>query len=221
MRVAEIFGPTIQGEGIDIGQKAYFVRFAGCDSNCKWCDTAYAKQALGFPKMTVHDILSKLDIHKCGYVVLTGGNPCIYDLNDLVWGLNDAGFIVAVETQGTCFKPWLHNVDLVTVSPKGPSSESITSYERLGHFFSNLSTDSQLKVVIFNDEDLRYAAGLYTKFPSIPFVLQAGRVVGEAIEEYLSRFRWLVDQVKDSEFWDDVRVLPQLHSLTWGDRRGI
>ena len=221
MRVAEIFGPTIQGEGLDIGQKSYFIRFAGCDSNCKWCDTAYARQALGFPKMTVQEILSKLNPYKCGYVVLTGGNPCIYDLSDLVWQLNDVGFVIAVETQGTRFKPWLNNVDFVTVSPKGPSSESVTSYEQLERFFLYLDVDSQLKVVVFNDEDLQYAAGLYTKFPSIPFVLQVGRVVGEAVEQYLSRFRWLVDRIKDDYFWYDVRVLPQLHSLAWGDRRGV
>lgn len=221
--VAEIFGPTIQGEGIDIGQLTYFVRFAGCDNNCTWCDTPYAKSSAHQKLMHPRDILEQLEVEKCNSVVLTGGNPCMYNLTELVRQLNAKGFFISVETQGTIWHPWLNDVDLVTVSPKGPSSGDSTPPEKVAKFVEENLTAMQIKIVIFGDLDLHYAHKLYEAYANrgLPFVLQVGRKVGDSAEEQLSLYRKLCARIADDPTWDDVRILPQLHALVWGDRRGI
>src|SRR5574343_194693 len=97
--ISEIFGPTIQGEGPLIGTQSIFVLFAGCDSDCEWCDTSYAKKVLPetyqmseteiqWEINTLADLASLKELTNRTYnVVLTGGNPCLYELRDLVYQL--------------------------------------------------------------------------------------------------------------------------------------
>src|SRR6185437_15824913 len=106
--VLEIFGPTIQGEGMVIGQKTMFVRTAGCDYRCSWCDSAFtwdgsAKDDIIL--MTAEDIyneLQRLGENRFSHVTLSGGNPALLPgLDALVSLLHENGIDVAVETQGS------------------------------------------------------------------------------------------------------------------------
>lgn len=96
--VVEIF-TSIQGEGCNIGKPANFIRFAGCNLNCPWCDTEWNKPKLG--TLSIDEILDKLD-KGVRLVVLTGGEPTIqHSLPMLIKELFAEGYDVAMETNGT------------------------------------------------------------------------------------------------------------------------
>jgi 7-carboxy-7-deazaguanine synthase len=222
MKINEIFGPTIQGEGPEIGRKCYFVRFAGCDSRCVWCDTKYAWGDQHVPDLSVEDVLNNLAPATANCVVLTGGNPCMQDLSQLVRGLQNRGFEVAVETQGTIWQPWVDECDLVVISPKGPSSQSETSITDLTVFLlSTRKPVKHLKFVVGNKEDLAYALSIHEKFPSIPVTLQVAADESDDHIDLLGKLVHLLAMVQHDSRWMNVRVLPQLHRLMWGKKRGV
>jgi organic radical activating enzyme len=116
MRVNEIF-ESIQGEGVNMGRRCTFVRFAGCNMKCDFCDTQHES----FTEMSVEQIAERLDSKPLGLVVLTGGEPLLQaDLEPLIRKLTSAGHEVALETNGTINAPWLSEYDVhVACSPKG------------------------------------------------------------------------------------------------------
>src|SRR3954454_21929203 len=111
--VIELFGPTVQGEGPDQGRPAYFVRFGGCDFRCAWCDSMHAVEPAlvraGATAMSAPEIADRLGTLDAGpgLVVLSGGNPALLELGPLVDMLHEAGYEVAVETQGSRWREWL------------------------------------------------------------------------------------------------------------------
>lgn len=113
--VLEIFR-SIQGEGSHIGQAVTFIRLAGCNLRCPWCDTKGSWNAEGEQK-TLLDILG--EVEPGDPVVITGGEPTIHkELVELVSALHEQGCYVMIETNGTNNVPW--NVDWITCSPKPP-----------------------------------------------------------------------------------------------------
>jgi len=130
--VVEVFGPTIQGEGELAGMPTAFVRFGGCDYRCSWCDSLHAvlpEHVRGAHRMTPAQIAAALEAlpGRPDWVTLSGGNPALLELGDLVALLHAAGRRVAVETQGSVWRDWLGDVDLLTISPKPPSSGMATA----------------------------------------------------------------------------------------------
>ncbi len=224
--VIEVFGPTLQGEGRMIGRRTMFVRLAGCDWACSWCDTPYAWRpgALApVERLGPEDLLRRLGAlgPDCRRVTLSGGNPALHDCGPLVGALHEGGYLVHVETQGSRAPAWLGAVDTVTVSPKGPSSGMAPDWPGLGATLA-VAADPDLKVVVFTEEDLAYAAEVGRRHPGVPLTLQAGNRVGEDdADSLLARLRWLADRALGLEGMGDVRVLPQLHVLLWGNRRGV
>ncbi|MFC4559050.1 7-carboxy-7-deazaguanine synthase QueE [Virgibacillus kekensis] len=237
--VLEIFGPTIQGEGMVVGRKTMFVRTAGCDYSCSWCDSKFtwdgsAKQEI--VRMTADEILAKLTEtggDKFDHVTISGGNPALLkNLNELIDVLHDSGNEVALETQGSRWQDWFISIDDLTISPKPPSSGMITNWKSLDHIIgtlreSNRLKNTSLKVVIFNDEDIKYAEKVHERYPDISFFLQVGN---DDLEEnkatnlanhLLEKYEWLIDKVVASTKLNHVRVLPQVHALVWGNKRGV
>lgn len=211
--VSEIFGPTLQGEGLRIGERAWFVRMAGCDSRCPWCDTKYA---LGEGvELTDEEIADRLDLTLCHNVVLTGGNPAIQDLTRLVGILKTRGARICVETQGTVCPGWLRLVDTIAVSPKRHDVR-IDALKCVVH----TGVEVFLKPVVFagDEDDLRFAKLLAACFPGVPIVLQLG-TRGGVVD--LAGLKWLAEEVAGWRTHRDVRVLPQMHVLIWGARRGV
>lgn len=111
MKVNEIFY-SLQGEGNHTGQAAVFVRLAGCNLKCSFCDTDH----LPYMDMTEQDIVEAVVRFPADMVVVTGGEPALQLTESLVDSLHDIGRYVAVETNGT--RPLPKNVDWLTVSPK-------------------------------------------------------------------------------------------------------
>lgn len=237
--VLEIFGPTVQGEGMVIGQKTMFVRTAGCDYHCDWCDSAFtwdgsAKSQIR--RMTPAEIweeLRKIGGDRFAHVTLSGGNPALLpQLEGLVSVLQREGITVAVETQGSRWQAWLADVDQVTISPKPPSSGMDTDWTILDEIVLRLTDRPaakavSLKVVVFDDADLAYAKQVHLRYPEVAMFLQVGNPdvrrmdIGHHAADLLHRYEALIDRVMSMNDLNDVRVLPQLHALVWGNKRGV
>ncbi|WP_324044440.1 7-carboxy-7-deazaguanine synthase QueE [Aeromonas dhakensis] len=134
--INEIF-QTIQGEGVFTGLPAIFVRLQGCPVGCPWCDTRHtwvvdparevgvqavldcSNESDGWSKMSTAQILASFQQlgYQARHVVITGGEPCLYDLQDLSTALIVAGYQVQIETSGTS-EIKTHERTWVTVSPK-------------------------------------------------------------------------------------------------------
>lgn len=112
--IVEIFN-SIQGEGTMLGIPVTFIRVAGCNLTCPWCDTKNSWGLQNSLMMTPQQIADQttMDI-----VVITGGEPCQYDLYELIELLHDKAYFVCIETNGTLPTP--QNADWVTASPKPP-----------------------------------------------------------------------------------------------------
>lgn len=110
-RVNDIFY-SIQGEGRNAGRAAVFVRFSGCNLKCPFCDTDFAD----FRLMSDEDIIAEISQWPARLVILTGGEPTLQTDAPFVEKLHDAGFEVAMETNGTNIPP--DNIDWITCSPK-------------------------------------------------------------------------------------------------------
>lgn len=244
--VIEIFGPTVQGEGVLAGLPTHFVRFGGCDYRCSWCDSMYAVEPAQVrehaEKLTVDEILARLNALTPGpeWVTLSGGNPALLELDPLVRLLHDEGdFKVAVETQGSRWREWLSGVDCLTVSPKPPSSgmgkkvaKDLAAF--MDHYRHPLQDDA-LKIVVFDEDDLQWAAGIFGRYPRWPQFLSVGTDPigqwgtdmlvaeghGTTLQHVADRYQWLCDRVAGDERFNRVRVLPQLHVVAYGHARGV
>ncbi|MEH7303833.1 7-carboxy-7-deazaguanine synthase QueE [Neobacillus drentensis] len=237
--VLEIFGPTIQGEGMVIGQKTMFVRTAGCDYSCSWCDSAFtwdgsAKDDIQL--MTAEEIwaeLKRVGGDNFSFVTISGGNPALLkNLDVFIDLLKENAIKIGIETQGSRWQDWFVNVDELTISPKPPSSTMVTNFEILDSIFQNLKDHDfkhqvSLKVVIFDETDLEYAKTVHNRYAAIPFYLQVGNDDitnannNELIQKLLLKYEWLVNCVVSDHELNDVKVLPQLHALLWGNKRGV
>ncbi|ALS74393.1 7-carboxy-7-deazaguanine synthase [Planococcus rifietoensis] len=231
--VMEVFGPTIQGEGMVMGQKTMFVRTAGCDYSCSWCDSKFTWDGTGkSTAMTAADIvrqLEELGKDAFSHVTISGGNPALHKgIAELVASCQEKGWRTAVETQGSVWQDWLLEIDEVTVSPKPPSSGMILDYSKLDAMLGKLSSSqASLKVVVFDEADFFFAEQLHLRYPSFPFFLQVGNDDTQTTEDdklvqhLLGRYQWLIDRHLVSAPLNDAKVLPQLHTLLWGNKRGV
>lgn len=235
--VMEVFGPTVQGEGMVIGQKTMFVRTAGCDYSCSWCDSAFTWDGTGKEDtrmLTAEEILVELRAlggNTFSHVTLSGGNPALLkNADELVDTLHREGMRVAVETQGSRWQDWLLDIDELTLSPKPPSSGMNTNWAVLDEIVVKLTNGSNpfsLKVVVFDEQDLAYAAKVHARYTHVPFFVQAGNDDlleldnGKMAAKLIAKYEWLIDQVMGREDMTNVRVLPQLHALVWGNKRGV
>lgn len=235
--VMEVFGPTIQGEGMVIGRKTMFVRTAGCDYQCAWCDSAFTWDGSGKADirfLSVGELIAELE--KAGgktfdHVTISGGNPALLpQLGELISALHERGIEVALETQGSRWQPWFADIDDLTLSPKPPSSGMTTDWDVLDGIVMRLSKAKRsfcLKVVVFDEADFVYAKAVHCRYPDIPFYVQAGN--GNLAETeprlmlpYLTgRYEWLIGRTMADETLRRVYVLPQLHTWVWGNKKGV
>jgi 7-carboxy-7-deazaguanine synthase len=237
--VLEIFGPTIQGEGMVIGQKTMFVRTAGCDYSCSWCDSAFtwdgsAKEDIQMmTPEAIWEELRQIGGDQFSFVTISGGNPALLkNLDRLIDLLKENQIKMGIETQGSRWQDWFLKIDELTISPKPPSSNMITNFEVLDDIFAKLRENHfehnvSLKVVIFDEGDLEYAKSVHQRYPEIPFYLQVGNDDltnlnnQELCQKLLQKYEWLVNKVIEDHQLNNVKVLPQLHALLWGNKRGV
>lgn len=237
--VAEIFGPTIQGEGPHVGMQTLFVRVAGCDFKCAWCDSKFAWKIDGSIKRygtkELADILvQECNNSKCSNIVLTGGNPCLYDFKEVIDILHDNNITVDIETQGSKMPDWLLDIDLLVISPKAPSSKQPDVYEAVNQYMKLLLSVKQkvaIKIPVFNEEDFEFAMKYYAlvdyyreKGVDIDLYLSVGNTntteAGDISKRVLSDYEKLINMVANS-YMQRVFILPQVHTLVWGNKQGV
>ena len=234
IRISEIFGPTIQGEGPLIGQPTVFVRTGGCDYRCAWCDTLYAvlpEHRDEWAPMTAATIMAQVDVLAGGkpiLVTMSGGNPALQPLDDLI-ALGRERHRFALETQGSVAQPWFAALDWLILSPKPPSSLTSTDASSVAACLAAAAGKPRcaLKIVVFDEADYAYAKEMGARFPAVPIYLQVGNPAplssaGERadIDDLMRRLRWLAAKVV-ADRWFEAQVLPQLHVLAWGNKRGV
>lgn len=233
LRIAEIFGPTIQGEGALIGAPTVFVRAGGCDYRCSWCDslhavdTAFRHTWASMPTDAVWAEVLRLSGGKPLTISLSGGNPAIQDFSQLIVMGQAQGYRFACETQGSIARSWFANLDMLILSPKPPSSQEIVDWAAFDACLLAAQGAGQIviKIVIFDDADYDWARQVADKYPDLPLHLQPGNLVVDpevAVDPQVlaDKLLWLVEKtMKDG--WFVPRILPQLHVFLWGNRRGV
>ena len=145
---------SLQGEGYHQGRAAYFIRLAGCDVGCVWCDVKESWDASKHPVLSIEEIVSSALAHPGRLAIITGGEPLLYNLDALTTALKKAGFEINMETSGS--SPMSGKWDWVCLSPKkfkAPLTESIAAA-------------SELKVVIFNKHDFEWAETYAKQVPA-------------------------------------------------------
>jgi len=142
--VMEIFY-TIQGEGAWSGHAAYFVRLAGCDVGCVWCDVKESWDSSQYPLFSATQIIEQFEPTSCKMVVITGGEPAMYNLTELTSELIKNNYKVHIETSGAY--PLQGEFDWVCFSPK-----------KFKKPIDNFGIDAnELKVIVFNRSDFEWA----------------------------------------------------------------
>lgn len=114
-KINEIF-QSMQGEGFNQGKKVVFIRLSGCNLKCAWCDTDHNN----YTEFDVYEILSIINKYNEKSVIITGGEPTIYDLKPLIDELKKEGYWIGIETNGTNNLEKIRNsIDYISMSPKG------------------------------------------------------------------------------------------------------
>ncbi|MFA6805671.1 MAG: radical SAM protein [Candidatus Methanomethylophilaceae archaeon] len=209
MKICEYF-MSIQGEGLMMGVPTYFVRTAGCNLHCSWCDTGYSQSPDSGKEMSIDEIMAVIGDAK--HVCVTGGEPLLQEeMPELLRRLIDAGKQVVLETNGAADLSVVPNDPLILISMdiKCPSSgmQDRMNLNNLDY----LTIKDQLKFIIADEVDLDYAADFITRKKldtNIIFSPVGGMDLEPLVAEVL--YRKL-----------DVRVLLQLHKIIWGDKRAV
>ena len=184
---------TIQGEGMNTGRAAYFIRLGGCDVECVWCDVKESWDANKHPLLTVSDLLQKVKESQTKLVVITGGEPAMHDLTALTTVLKEHGYELAIETSGAhaITGTW----DWICLSPKkfkAPLPE-------------NLQYAHELKVVIYHPSDFEWAE----KYKSMVNGHCACLLQPE-YSKHTKAVELIVDYVKSNPAW---RISLQTHKI--------
>ncbi len=135
---------TIQGEGFHAGKAAYFIRLGGCDVGCHWCDVKESWDPKIHPLKNTVEIAETAAKH-CKTVVLTGGEPLMWNLEVLTQTLKNLGCQIHIETSGAY--PMSGVLDWITLSPKKTGLPLEEIYEKA----------NELKVIVFNNHDFDFA----------------------------------------------------------------
>jgi len=228
IRISEIFGPTIQGEGHLIGQPTVFVRTGGCDFRCEWCDTLYAVEPefkQQWKLYSAEEIMHQVELLSQAplLITLSGGNPALQPLGKLLELGHDAGYQFSIETQGSVAKNWFSQLDYLTLSPKPPSSGMTNDWSQVNKCIELANTaEIVFKIVVKDEVDYQFAKEVHKLYPTYPITLQAcntNQQSAQTIVDILDRQRWLTERVCE-DHWYQARVLPQLHALLWGNTPG-
>jgi 7-carboxy-7-deazaguanine synthase len=210
MEISEVF-LSLQGEGVDIGLPTVFVRTAGCNLECNWCDTQYSRGSGDERKLK--DIVEEVKSYGVKRVCISGGEPLLQakDVSKLAGELDEKGYLIIIETNGS--------IDLDEV-PRGERTRICmdlkcpSSGMQDRNLFTNVSKmrpDDVLKFVIAHQEDYIFAKRMLERnSPPCSVVFQP--VGGLDLRDLAERV--LEDRL-------DVRVLLQLHRYIWGDQRGV
>jgi 7-carboxy-7-deazaguanine synthase len=205
---------SINGEGVEIGLLTVFVCLFAFDLRYTRCDSMYAVEGKDFREMTLEEVRSEIEKLKCKRVCFSGGKPLIQrrELETLAKDLGDGGYEMVLETSGHKELPpvfWTDN-SLISMDCKCPSSgmEKGMNFE----LFEKLRLKDQIKFVIKDEVDYNYAKEVLKHHPI------RANIIFQPV--YGTSLDWVVERVLEEKL-GNVRVLPQLHKIIWGERRGV
>jgi 7-carboxy-7-deazaguanine synthase len=223
--VAELFGPTLQGEGPSVGQRALFIRLSGCNLDCSWCDTPYTwdwtrfDQAAESSEMTVAEVVGWVRARDGDLVVITGGEPLMQrgSLVPLVAALHGLGRRMEIETDGTIppGADLVETVDRFNVSPKLAGS-GVHEQRRIRPLALRALRDcgkAVFKFVVSGNSDVAELVGLQARYGLKPVWVMPE---GTTAQSVLAGMRALAAPALEHG-WN---LTPRLHVLLWGDERG-
>ena len=229
--IAETF-VSLQGEGKLTGVPSWFVRVAGCNLRCGWCDTPYASWEAKGEEQSVAALVEEARTHGVGHAVVTGGEPMMFaGIGVLTQGLREAGLHVTIETAGTVFREVA--CDLMSMSPKlanstpreGDARDPLGVW-RARHEERRLnigvlqqlvdgSPDRQLKFVVCKQADLAEIEGVLGRLsgwqPGDVQLMPEGTVVPKP-----GLVSWVVEACIERGW----RYCHRLHVELFGNRRG-
>ena len=160
MKLVEIF-KSIQGEGRNQGKTAVFIRLAGCNLDCSWCDTPNSRDE--GQEFDNDEIIRMVDESGCKEICITGGEPLLQvsELRVLLSRLSRLGFSIEIETNGTIdFGPVQDNAT-ICMDVKCPSSGEQSNLTLL----RRITSGDSVKFVVSNSEDCRYAEEVIQNHP--------------------------------------------------------
>ena len=213
MKISEIFY-SIQGEGVEIGLPTVFVRLFACDLRCEWCDSMYAVEGKDFKEMSIEDVRDNIETYECKRICITGGEPLLQraELEELANDLVRDGYKILLETSGHKDPPpifWNDNC-VISMDCKCPGSKM---EERMDFtLFEKLRPKDQLKFVIKDGADYEYAKSILKSHK-----IEAG-IIFQPVHG--TNLKWLTQMVIEDKL-EDIRILPQLHKIIWGEKRGV
>jgi len=227
VRISEIFY-SIQGEGRLMGMPSVFIRTAGCNLRCVWCDTPYTSWQPAGAAWSIRTILAEIQKHPTEFVVVTGGEPILApEIEALCRELKESGRHITIETAGTIFKSI--GCDLMSVSPKLANS---TPWRRQGGKFAlphekqrlNLPViqkfldnyDYQLKFVVAEKKDFAEIAEILEQLKTVERSRVLIMAEGRTTARLRARGRWIAELCKRYGY----RFTPRLHIELYGNRRG-
>jgi len=220
MRISDIFY-SLQGEGLFAGQPSVFIRLAGCPLRCRWCDTAYAQNALDAEDYTMQKVLQTVSNWSCGSVVITGGEPMISpDMPELAKELKACNKHITIETAGIVSVTGLA-CDLMSISPKLSNSkpagerEPYTDISALRSLAK--SYHCQFKFVIDSENDIAEVQSIVGMLGGIAVQRVFLMPQAKTRDEFLAKATIVADLCKQSGFSFGQR----LHILLWDGQRGI
>ena len=184
---------TIQGEGYNTGKAAYFLRLAGCDVGCVWCDVKESWKAENHPVVEIDEMIRRIRESFADKVVVTGGEPAMYDLQPLTDALKKNNLLSYIETSGAY--PLTGIWDWICVSPKKFKAP-------LPDLLENAN---ELKVIVFNKSDFDWAEK-NAKFVNKNCLLYL-QPEYSVIEKILPQ---IIDYVKTNTRW---RISLQTHKI--------
>lgn len=184
---------TLQGEGFHQGRAAYFIRLGGCDVGCVWCDVKESWDAAAHPQWSVNDIVKEAAKHPARLAVITGGEPLMYDLQELTSRLHAEGFETNIETSGA--HPLSGQWEWICLSPKKFKAAKPEIYARA----------HELKVIIYNKSDFAWAEEHAAKvLPSCKLYLQPE---WSRMEQMMPQ---IIEYIKENPAW---RISLQVHKF--------
>ncbi|OWZ83017.1 putative 7-carboxy-7-deazaguanine synthase QueE [Natranaerobius trueperi] len=209
---------SINGEGPHAGQLAFFVRFQGCNLNCSYCDTDYARSLNSeYIEKSTHDLVSEIEQSGVNSILLTGGEPLLQDkdsLSFLITTLLDKGYNVDIETNGAVDIKWIDNDVNIIMDYKLPSSNMES--DMLIANIKSLQKNDAIKFVCGNDKDLNKVLEIIDKYN-----------LNKKTQVFLSPVFGMLEPSQIVEFikennTNDVKVQLQLHKIIWDpDMRGV
>lgn len=216
MVVNEIFG-SIDGEGLRTGELTTFIRLAGCNIKCSYCDTLYAIKPNAGKEMSIKQIISEVEKLGNKNITITGGEPLIHEnIDKLINSLIEKKYKINIETNGTINIEKYINRCLITMDYKTPSS--LMEKKMLLTNLEKLTENDVLKFVV-KEEDLSCIKEVLTKY-KIKSYVYISPVFNEIELSHIVDYMKMMS--KQGINMDKVRIQVQLHKIIWSpDMRGV